>query len=223
MITIAVDGPAGAGKSTAAKAVAARLGLLYLDTGAMYRSIGLKAMRLGIPYDDESAIMEMMADTDLDVEYIDGVQHFFVDGEDVTEKIRTPECGMAASAVSALVGVRKRLVAMQQAIAGEKNVIMDGRDIGTVVLPDAKYKFYVTASSGVRAVRRYEELKAKGDLTKTLDEIEQEIIKRDYDDSHREHSPLRQAEDALLLDTSEMTLEEVINEMIRVVEEGEAN
>ena len=220
MITIAVDGPAGAGKSTAAKAVAKKLGLLYLDTGAMYRSIGYKAMKLGIPCGDEERVTNMLQSTELSVEYIGGEQRLFVDGEDVTGNIRTAACGMAASAVSALPEVRKMLVDMQRRIAGQKDVIMDGRDIGTVVLPNARFKFFITAAPSVRARRRYDELKAKGALDKTLEEIEAEIVKRDYDDSHRKHSPLKQAEDAVLIDTSAMNIDQVVEQMVQMVEKG---
>lgn len=222
MITIAIDGHAGAGKSTAAKALARALGLVYLDTGAMYRMMGLKALRQGADPGDEAAVLPMLESTRIEVVAEGGEQRFLLDGEDVSSAIRTAECGMAASAVSAIPAVREKLVALQQQIARGANVVMDGRDIGTVVLPNAKYKFFVTASPAVRAQRRYQELLEKGLPAKPVKELEAEIEKRDYDDSHRAHSPLRQAEDAEYIDTTGMSAQEVIDHMLRRVQEGEA-
>ncbi len=221
MISVAIDGPAAAGKSSAAKTVAKRLGLLYLDTGSMYRALGYKAAALGMDPGNESQVLPMLENTKLVVAYKDGDQRLFIDGEDITDKIRTAECGLHASAISAIPAVRERLVAQQKEIAKGNNVVMDGRDIGTVVLPDAPYKFYITASAKTRAQRRNEELVEKGVPAKSIEELEQEIIKRDYDDSHRVHSPLKQAEDAHLIDTTDMTLEQVVAVILEIIEEGE--
>jgi cytidylate kinase len=219
-IQIAIDGPAGAGKSSAAKGVAARLGITYLDTGAMYRAVALKALRRGIPLLDEPAVVAMLETTSIDVIYKDGAQHVLLDGEDVSAAIRENHVSPAASAVSSLKLVREKLVSMQQQIAAGKPVVMDGRDIGTVVLPDAPYKFYITASSLRRAQRRSAELREKGLDSGSLEELQKEIEQRDYNDSHRENSPLRQAEDAVLIDTSDMTLEEVIDRMLEKISGG---
>lgn len=221
MIKVAIDGPAAAGKSTAAKAVAAELGLLYLDTGSMYRALGYKAMSLGFDPGNESQIIPMLQGTELRVAFAGGAQKLFVDGEDVTGKIRSAECGMAASAISAIPEVREKLVAMQQKLSEGASVVMDGRDIGTVVLPDAKYKFFITASPGVRAKRRHDELIAKGSAVKPVSELEKEIVKRDYDDSHRAHSPLKMAENALLIDSTDMTPEQVAAKILEIIREGE--
>lgn len=221
MITVAIDGPAAAGKSTAARAVAKRLGLLYLDTGSMYRALGYKAAAKGLDPGNESEVLPMLGNTELVVAYKDGEQRLFVDGEDVTAQIRSAECGMHASAISAIPAVREILVAQQRKIAEGNNVIMDGRDIGTVVLPNAKYKFFITASPATRAKRRRAELLEKGLPAKPVEELEQEIIKRDYDDSHRAHSPLKQAEDAHFIDTTNMTLEQVVEKILDMIEEGE--
>ena len=220
MVAIAIDGPAGAGKSSVAKAVEQRLGCIYLDTGAMYRAVGYKALREGKDPSDALQVLSFLADTSLDITYEGNQQKIILDGEDVSGKIRTAEIGMAASAVSAIPQVRERLVEMQRKIAAGKSVVMDGRDIGTVVLPDAEYKFFVTASPRERALRRFRELEKKGILDRTLEQLEEEIVKRDYDDSHREHSPLKQAEDALLVDTTSMSLEEVIEYLLRIIREG---
>lgn len=221
MLTIAVDGHAGAGKSTAAKALAKKLGLLYLDTGAMYRMMGLKALRAGIDPGDEVAVLPLLDNTSVEVVLDGGEQRFLLDGEDVSQSIRTAECGMAASAVSAIPAVREKMVALQRKIARGANVIMDGRDIGTVVLPDARYKFFVTASPSVRAQRRLNELREKNLPLLSLEELKRDIVKRDYDDSHRAHSPLVQAKDAVYLDTTDMTADEVIAFMLNRIAEGE--
>jgi len=222
LITVAIDGPAAAGKSSAAKEVAKRLGLLYLDTGSMYRALGYKAASLGLDPGDEAQVVPMLKNTELVVAYRDGEQRLFVDGEDVTDKIRSAECGMHASAISAIPAVREMLVDQQRKIARGNSVVMDGRDIGTVVLPDAKYKFFITASPATRAKRRHAELLAKGLSAKPVEELEQEIIKRDYDDSHRAHSPLKKAEDAHLIDTTDMTLEQVVEKILGLIREGES-
>jgi cytidylate kinase len=221
LITVAIDGPAAAGKSSAAKVIAKRLGLLYLDTGSMYRALGYKAASLGLDPGNEAEVLPMLANTELVVTYQDGEQRLFVNGEDVTDKIRSAECGMYASAISAIPAVREMLVAQQRKIAQGNDVVMDGRDIGTVVLPDATYKFFVTASPATRARRRHVELLAKGLPAKSVEALEQEIIKRDYDDSHRAHSPLKQAEDAHLIDTTDLTLEQVVEKILGFIKEGE--
>lgn len=210
MINIAIDGPAGAGKSSVAKAVAAKLGFIYVDTGALYRSIGVNALRHGIKTDDTDAVIALLPETKVELRYIDGAQRVFLNGEDVSEAIRMPEASMAASNVSAIPAVRTFLLDLQRDMAKNNNVIMDGRDIGTVILPDAQYKFFLTASAEVRADRRFKELKEKG-IDVDYNALLEEIIQRDYNDSHRETAPLRQADDAILIDSSNMTLEESIN------------
>jgi len=212
--SIAIDGPAGAGKSTIAKAVAKELSIMYLDTGAMYRTVGLYFMRRGLQNDTDqvAALAEGM---DIAVRFEDGVQHMLLDGEDVTLAIRTPEASMAASQVSAVPEVRRRLVKLQQDTAKGISIIMDGRDIGTKVLPDATLKIYLTASAEVRALRRYNELRDKGEMVQfhcVLDEI----VERDYNDTHRAASPLTRAEDAVLLDTSSLTLAQSVQEVIQM-------
>jgi CMP/dCMP kinase len=218
-IQIAIDGPAGAGKSTVAKAVARQLGITYLDTGAMYRAVGLKALRLGIYTQDEAKVSSMAEHTDVSVQYRDGVQAVLLDGEDVTSLIRTPQVSMAASDVSKWPEVRARLVALQQAIAGKRSVVMDGRDIGTHVLPNARYKFFVTASVQARARRRMLELAEKG-IQKPIGEFIREIEERDLQDSTRAASPLRVAEGAEVVDTTDMTAEEAAQYVINKVEEA---
>ncbi|MGI5947288.1 MAG: (d)CMP kinase [Lachnospiraceae bacterium] len=212
---IAVDGPAGAGKSTIAKAVAAKLGFIYVDTGAMYRAMALYFLRQGIDKEDEKAIESACSRVEITIRYEEGSQQVILNGENVSSEIRTEEVGNMASATSVYFPVREKLVQLQQELAKTANVIMDGRDIGTCVLPDAQTKVYLTASSAVRARRRYDELKEKGVMC-NLEEIEQDIIERDYRDMHREHSPLKQAEDAVLVDSSDMTIEEVIDAIIEI-------
>ena len=206
---IAIDGPAGAGKSTIAKEVARRLGFVYVDTGAMYRTMALHFIRSGIDPKDEQAVAASCRDVDVSLRYENGVQQVLLGGENVTGLIRTEEVGNMASATSVYKPVREKLVQLQQALARRENVVMDGRDIGTCVLPDAPAKIYLTASSAVRAGRRYKELEEKG-MECDLAEIERDIIDRDYRDMNRENSPLRQAEDAVLVDSSCMTVEQVI-------------
>ncbi len=211
--SIAIDGPAGAGKSTIAKAAAAKLGLIYVDTGAMYRAMALYFLRQGIGAKEEEKISEACSQVEVTIRYENGSQKVILNGEDVTGLIRTEEVGNMASNTSIYLPVRQKLVELQRNLAKTADVIMDGRDIGTCVLPDAQCKIYLTASSQVRAKRRYLELKEKG-IGCNLDEIEQDIIERDYRDMHREHSPLKQAQDAVLLDSSFMTPEEVVEEII---------
>lgn len=215
MLNIAIDGPAGAGKSTIAKAVAKRLGIIYLDTGAMYRAMALKAVRSGIDPKDRSGAAELIKGTRLDIKYSGGVQSVILDGEDVSALIRTGEISSAASDISAHQEVREALVETQRRIAESNDVIMDGRDIGTYVLPDACCKFYVTASPEERARRRYTENVEKGDASKSEQDILSDILQRDYNDMNRAFAPLRQAEDAVLIDTTDMGVEEVVEEVIR--------
>lgn len=210
---IAIDGPAGAGKSTIAKLVAAKLGFIYVDTGAMYRAMALYFLENGIQPEDEAKVSAACGQIDISLRYQDGVQQVILNGEDVSGKIRTEAVGNAASVVSAYRAVRQALLALQQNLAKTSNVIMDGRDIGTCVLPEAQTKIYLTASSHVRAIRRYKELTEKGQ-TCNLEEIEQDIIDRDYRDMHREIAPLTQAADAVLLDSSAMTIDQVVDGII---------
>ncbi len=210
---IAVDGPAGAGKSTIAKAVAKRMNLIYVDTGSMYRALALFIVRQKIALDDREKIIEKCGGADVTIRYEDGVQVVYLNGENVNAYLRTEEVGNAASAISPIPEVRKKLVELQRKLAAESDCIMDGRDIGTCVLPHAQKKIYLTASSEVRAKRRYEELLAKGE-TCDLKKIQADIEERDYRDMHRETSPLKQAEDAVLVDTSDMTIEEVVEKLI---------
>ena len=216
---IAIDGPAGAGKSTIAKALAKKIGFIYVDTGAMYRAIGLFLMDNGLDMQNEEALRAALNQVTLDIGYADGVQQVYLNGENVTSRIRTEEAGSMASKVSAILVVREKLVELQQELGRRSDVVMDGRDIGTVVLPDAELKVYFTASSRVRAERRYRELLEKGVVDTTIDEVEADIIARDYRDMNREHSPLRQAEDAILLDSSEMGIDEVLQAMMNLVAE----
>ncbi len=215
---IAIDGPAGAGKSTIAKLVAAKLGFIYVDTGAMYRAMAFYFLENGIQPEDETRVSAICRQIDISLRYQDGVQQVILNGRDVSGKIRTEAVGNAASVVSAYRAVRQALLALQQNLAKTSNVIMDGRDIGTCVLPHAQTKIYLTASSHVRAIRRYKELTEKGQMC-NLEEIEQDIIDRDYRDMHREIAPLTQAADAVLLDSSEMTIDQVVDGIIGAARE----
>ena len=218
MINIAIDGPAGAGKSTIAKKVAAGKGYIYVDTGAMYRAMALYILRCGIDPDDATAISKKCRDADITIEYRDGVQVVLLDGEDVGAYLRTPQVSDMASRTSVNSDVREKLVELQQALARKQNVVMDGRDIGTVVLPDAQVKIFLTASVDVRADRRYRELIEKGEKA-DLSEIKAQIIERDARDMNRPISPLKQAEDAVLVDTSDMTIDEVAAAIMHIIEE----
>ena len=200
-ISVAVDGPVGAGKSSIARAAAKELGFIYVDTGALYRAVGLYCHRDGADMSSHEEIAKRIPGIHVEIRLIDGTQHIYLNGEDVSGEIRLPEISMAASTVSAVPAVRAALLDMQRNIAAENNVIMDGRDIGTVVLPDAQVKIFLTAAPEIRAKRRYDELCAKGVQT-TFDEVLADLNKRDHDDSHRAVAPLRQAEDAVLADTS---------------------
>lgn len=210
---IAIDGPAGAGKSTISKFVASEMGYLYIDTGAMYRAVGYKALKSGIEPSDEEKVEAMVKDMDIQLKITDVGQSIFVDGKNVTDKIRTSEVSMAASRVSAIPGVRKNLVDMQRKIAGTNDVIMDGRDIGTVVLPDAEIKIFLTATLEDRAMRRYLEMKEKG-VDISYQAVMEDMEKRDWDDSHRAASPLRVAEGACVVDTSGKTLGESVQMIV---------
>lgn len=209
---IAIDGPAGAGKSTVAKAVAKRLGYIYVDTGAMYRAMALHLLRQGVDTGDAAAVSAASRHADITISYADGVQQVLLNGENVTGLLRTEEVGNMASVSSANPDVRAKLVELQQALAARENVVMDGRDIGTCVLPQADVKVYLTASAACRAKRRYDELQAKGESC-DLAAIEADIRERDERDMTRAISPLRQAEDAVLVDSSDMTVEEVIEKI----------
>lgn len=210
---IAIDGPAGAGKSTVAKRVARELSLIYVDTGAMYRAMALYLLRQGIGAQDTAGIERACETADITIVYRDREQKVLLNGEDVTGCLRTEEVGNMASVSAANAKVRSKLVALQQKLAKEADVVMDGRDIGTKVLPDARVKIYLTASVHTRAVRRYEELREKGEEV-FLEKIENDIQKRDEQDKNRENSPLRQAKDAVLVDSSEMTVDQVVEKIL---------
>ena len=217
-INIAIDGPAGSGKSTMAKALAKSMNILYLDTGAMYRACALKALKENADIGDETAIIDCLRDLSLEIRYEEGTQHTILDGEDVSERIREPEVSMAASTVSQYPAVRLKMVEKQREIADKMSCVLDGRDIGTFVLPEADFKFFLTADPKVRAQRRYDELVAKGYAVDKA-ELEKEIVRRDEQDSSRAFAPLKQAEDAVLIDTSRMTPEEVLDEIKRKIQE----
>ena len=214
---IAIDGPAGAGKSTIAKKLAADLGYVYVDTGAMYRAMAYYFLQNGIDAKDEKAIADACPKVDVTIQYVDGAQQVILNGENVNGVIRKEEVGNMASATSVYPVVRTKLVDLQRQLAARENVIMDGRDIGTVVLPNANVKIFLTASSKVRAQRRFDELTAKG-VACNIDEIEKDIIDRDYRDMHRETSPLKQADDAVLLDSSNLDIDGVVAAMKKIIE-----
>ena len=215
---IAIDGPAGAGKSTIAKMVASKLGFIYVDTGAMYRAMALYFLRKGIGSGEEEAIEKACKDIEVLIRYEDNVQQVFLNGENVSGLIRTEEVSNMTSATSVHKPVRQKLLELQRQLAATADVIMDGRDIGTCVLPHAQTKIYLTASSHVRALRRYKELTEKGEMC-NLQEIEQDIRERDYRDMHREIAPLKQAEDAVYLDSSQMTIPQVVDAIIEAARE----
>ncbi len=218
MINIAIDGPAGAGKSTIAKKVAAEKNYIYVDTGAMYRAMALYLFRLGVDPDDSAAISKNCVGADITIEYRDGVQVVLLDGENVNSFLRTPEVSDMASRTSVNGDVRTKLMELQQELARRQNVVMDGRDIGTVVLPDAQVKIYLTASVAVRAKRRFLELMEKIG-TANLEEIEEQIRERDHRDMTRPIAPLKQADDAVLVDTSDMTIDEVVDKILSIIDE----
>ncbi len=215
---IAIDGPAGAGKSTIAKQLAKELSFIYVDTGAMYRSMALYFMRNGIAKEDEAAISDACKTVEVSIAYENGEQQVLLNGENVSKEIRKEEVGKMASATSVYKEVRKKLVELQQKLAADKDVIMDGRDIGTCVLPNAQVKIYLTASVETRAERRYQELQEKG-ADCDLEVIKKDIADRDYQDMHREISPLKQAEDAILVDSSDMGIEEVVETIKNIYRE----
>ncbi|MBR6902343.1 MAG: (d)CMP kinase [Clostridia bacterium] len=217
MISIALDGPAGAGKSTLAKAAAKKLGFIYVDTGALYRAVGLKFSRLGYKTDLNCDIEPVLKTTSVDIRFIGEEQHVFLDGEDVNGLIRTPEISMMASAVSAKPAVRAFLLELQRKLAKENNVIMDGRDIGTVVLPDATLKLFVTATPETRANRRYKELTDKG-MSVNYDDILSDIKTRDYNDTHRDVAPLKLAEGGIEFDTDDLDFEAALNALMSIIE-----
>lgn len=217
MYNIAIDGPAGAGKSTIAKKAAKKLDFIYVDTGAMYRAIALYFIRNGVAADDEKTISEKCSDINVSIDYVDGVQQVILNGENVNDYIRTEQVSMMTSSVSKYPAVREKLLNLQRQLATEKNIIMDGRDIGTCVLPDAKTKIFLTASAGERARRRYKEQVERG-IECDIKQIEKDIIARDEQDMNREIAPLKQAEDAVLIDSSDMSIEQVVDAIIDVFE-----
>lgn len=216
-INIAIDGPGGAGKSTVARAVAKQLGFIYVDTGAIYRAIGLKFVRTGKSFTNEN-IISVLPGTELSLTHIDGEQHIIIDGEDVSSIIRTQEISSAASKVSAVPEVRAFLLDLQRDIARKNNVIMDGRDVGTVILPNAEVKIFLTANVEVRARRRHRELMAKGlETPDTFERVLKEVAERDKADSERATAPLKPAEDAVLVDTSDMDFEQSVQTVINII------
>lgn len=217
-VSVAIDGPVGAGKSTIARAAAERLGFVYADTGALYRAVGLYCHRKGIDMKRASAVAAQLDEISLEIKRIDGAQHVFLNEKDVSEEIRLPEISMAASAVSAVSEVRTALLDMQRIIAENNDVIMDGRDIGTVVLPNASVKIFLTASPEIRAKRRYDELIAKGSEV-TFEEVLDDLNKRDYNDSHRAAAPLKAAEDAVIADTSGLDFEQSVELVCGLIKE----
>ncbi len=212
---IAVDGPAGAGKSTIAKLVAKKMNLIYVDTGAMYRAMALYFIKQGVDINDVEAVAAACTGADITIKYEDGIQVVYLNGENVTPYLRTEEVGNAASVTSGVARVRARLLELQQTLAKNSDCIMDGRDIGTCILPNADVKIYLTASSAVRAKRRYDELVAKGEEC-DLATIQEDIEERDYRDMNREVAPLKQAEDAVLVDSSYMTIDEVVERIVEI-------
>ena len=222
-LNIAIDGPSGAGKSTLAKAVAAKLNIRYLDTGAMYRAMALFAMRRGISAYDEAGLKTIVDDADIRVAYDARGQRVLLDQEDVTDQLRTPELSMGASAVSAHPCVREKLASLQREVGRNYDVVMDGRDITTNVLPHTKHKFFVTATPEVRAQRRLRELRARGNTSETYEHVLAELITRDHNDSTRAYMPLRRAEDAMLVDTSDMTVDEALNVILGAIRQKEAD
>jgi cytidylate kinase len=217
MINVAIDGPAGAGKSTISKGAAKELGFIYVDTGALYRTIALSAVRNGI-IDDKDAIIKMLESIDVKLGFENGTQCVYLNGEEVSAYIRTPEISMGASKVSAIPKVREFLLDLQRDIAKNNNVIMDGRDIGTVVLPKAECKIFLTASAECRAQRRYKELVEKGENVK-YEDVLSDVNERDYNDSHREIAPLKPSKESVIADTSELTLDESIALIVKIIKE----
>lgn len=219
MKAIAIDGPGGAGKSTIAKRIASEMGFLYVDTGALYRAIGYYVLSKGVDVTDETGIVDLLASIQIDLRFVDTEQRVFLNDADISGKIRTEAVSMAASAVSALPGVRNYLLGLQRSLARQNNVVMDGRDIGTVILPDADVKIFLTASPEERARRRYEELIEKG-ISADYNSVLEDLKKRDYDDSHRKTAPLRPAEDAIHVDTTGNTLEQSIELLTGIIKDN---
>lgn len=217
-MNIAIDGPAGAGKSTIARAAAKTLGYIYVDTGALYRAVGVYSLRKGLDTKNPETVAATLSHIQVELKFQDGVQHVFLNGEDVSEEIRTPKASMAASDVSAVPAVRQFLFDLQRDIAAKNNCIMDGRDIGTVVLPNAEVKIFLTASPEARAMRRFRELQEKG-APDTYEAVLADLAERDYNDSHRAVAPLKPAEDSVLVDTSALTLSESVEKIIEVIKE----
>ncbi|MBO4899048.1 MAG: (d)CMP kinase [Lachnospiraceae bacterium] len=220
-MNIAIDGPAGAGKSTIAKIVSAKLGYIYVDTGAMFRAVAYNCAQLNIDPEDKERIAKVSSESDISIRYVGDSQRVFLNGTDVTDHLRDEAVGNMASVVAPIPEVRSILLELQRKLARENDVVMDGRDIGTCVLPDAELKIYLTASSAVRAKRRYDELVAKGE-TPDIDVIEKDIIERDERDMNREIAPLKQADDAVLVDSSYMTIDEVADRIISLAHEAGA-
>ncbi len=219
MINVAIDGPSGAGKSTIARAAAKELGYIYVNTGALYRAVGVNALRNKIETTDAQSVEESLKNVNIELKFIDGVQHVFLNGDDVSDEIRLHEASMAASNVSAIPAVRAFLFDLQRNIAASNNCIMDGRDIGTVVLPDAQVKIFLTADDTERAMRRYKELKEKGSDV-TYETVLEDLRVRDYNDSHRATAPLKPAETSILVNTTGITLEESIQKIIDTIKEN---
>ena len=219
VINVAIDGPAGAGKSSVAKAASAELGYIYVDTGALYRAVGVNALRKGIDTKDKEKVTATLNSITVELKFVNGEQQVFLNGENVSSEIRTPDASMAASNVSAIPAVREFLFDLQRDIAKNNNCIMDGRDIGTVVLPNAQVKIFLTAAPEKRAKRRYDELIAKGSKVEYNNVLE-DLIQRDYNDSHREVAPLKPAEDSVIIDTTNFTLEQSINSVVNTVKEN---
>ena len=218
-IKVAIDGPSGAGKSTIAKAASAALGFVYVDTGALYRTVALNALNHHADFKNSEQVIASLKGLEVTLGFVNGAQHVYLNGEDVSDKIRTPEISMGASAVSAIPEVRKFLFQLQRDIADKNNCIMDGRDIGTVVLPDAQVKIFLTASPEIRAERRCKELLEKGTAT-TFEEVLADVKERDYNDSHREIAPLKATEESIVVDTSALDLEQSIEAIINAIKEN---
>lgn len=218
MISVAIDGPAGAGKSTIAKIAAKRLNFIYVDTGALYRTLGYGAYVGNVNIHDDNALEAYLNNSSVELKFIYGEQRVFLNGQDVSDKIRTPQMGTAASEISAIPRVREYLLEMQRGLAKTNNVIMDGRDIGTVVLPNAEVKIFLTASPECRAKRRLRDFEEKGEVV-DYDEVLRLIIERDYQDSHREIAPLKPADDSIIVDTSELNLEQSVERIMSVIAE----
>ncbi len=219
VVNVAIDGPAGAGKSTIARAAAKALGYIYVDTGALYRAVGVYVLRQGKNTKDPDAVAALLPEISVELKFLGDVQHVFLNGEDVSTEIRTPEASMAASAVSAVPAVRQFLFDLQRDIAKKNACIMDGRDIGTVVLPEAQVKIFLTASPEARAMRRYKELREKG-AEDTYEQVLEDLNRRDYEDSHRAIAPLKPAADSILVDTTSLTLEGAVQKVIDTIKEA---